>query len=149
MLQRNRTGDRIQEILVGGIDIQHDTLADAISLIKNAEKAGKPDCIVKPSSKMVGRIMKVMQDNGYIGQFEHIEDGKGGKFKVSLLGNINDCGIIKPRYSVKKTEIEKFEYRYLPAQDFGILILTTTKGIISNATAKSFGVGGKLLAYIY
>lgn len=135
--------------MVGGIGIQHDTLADAISLIKNAEKAGKPECIVKPSSKLVGRIMKIMQENGYIGQFEHISDGKGGKFKVALLGNINDCGIIKPRHSVKKTEIEKFEYRYLPAQDFGILILTSTKGVISNTMAKSLGVGGKLLAYIY
>lgn len=135
--------------MVGGVDIRHDTLADAISLIKNAEKAGKPECIIKPSSKLIGRIMKIMQENGYIGQFEYIEDRRGGKFKVKLLGNINDCGVIKPRYSVKRTEIERFEYRYLPAQDFGILILTSTKGIISNINAKTLGVGGKLLAYIY
>jgi small subunit ribosomal protein S8 len=60
-----------------------------------------------------------------------------------------NSGVIKPRYSVKKTDLEKFEARYLPAQDFGVIILTTTAGVISHAKAKELGVGGKLLAYVY
>jgi small subunit ribosomal protein S8 len=66
-----------------------------------------------------------------------------------LEGRINNCGVIKPRYSVQKTELEKWESRYLPAQDFGVLILTTTAGVVSHMKAKELGVGGKLLAYVY
>jgi small subunit ribosomal protein S8 len=70
-------------------------------------------------------------------------------FKVVLSGQINDCGVIRPRYSVKRDDLERYEARYLPAQDFGVLILTTTKGVLSHADAKKDGVGGKLLAYVY
>ena len=81
--------------------MQQDPLADALSLIKNAEKAGKMECTIKPASKLIGRVLKVMQDSLYIGKFEFLEDGKAGLFKVELIGNINNCGVIKPRYSVK------------------------------------------------
>jgi small subunit ribosomal protein S8 len=120
-----------------------------MSTLKNAEDVGKRTCILKPSSKLIGRILKVMQDNNYISQFEYIEDGKAGTFKVELNGNINNCGVIKPRYAVKTRDVEKFESRYLPAQDFGVLILTTTSGVVSHNQAKKMGVGGKLLAYVY
>jgi small subunit ribosomal protein S8 len=53
------------------------------------------------------------------------------------------------RYSVKRIDLEKFEARYLPAQDFGVLILTTTQGVLSHNTAKSLRTGGKLLAFVY
>jgi small subunit ribosomal protein S8 len=129
--------------------MQHDPLNDAMSTIRNAENVGKRTCILKPSSKLIGRILKVMQDNNYISQFEYMEDGKAGVFKVELNGNINNCGVIKPRYAVKRRDVEKFEARYLPAQDFGVLILTTTQGVLSHNEAKKMGVGGKLLAYVY
>jgi small subunit ribosomal protein S8 len=129
--------------------MQHDPLNDAMSQIKNAENAGKGECIIKPSSKLIGRVLKVMQDGNYISQFEYIEDGRAGMFKVVLNGNINGCGVIKPRYNVRKTDLDTVEARYLPAQDFGLLILTTTKGVITHTQAKSFGVGGRLLAYVY
>jgi len=129
--------------------MQHDPLNDALSLIKNAERAGKRECVVKPSSKLIGRVLKVMLEHDYIKQFEFVEDGKAGMFKVKLKGSINNCGIIKPRFSVKRTELEKFEARYLPAQDFGVLILTTTSGVISHTKAKELQLGGKLLAFVY
>jgi small subunit ribosomal protein S8 len=129
--------------------MQHDPLNDAMSQIRNAETAGKSECIIRPSSKLIGRVLKVMQDGDYISQFEYIEDGRAGMFRVMLNGNINGCGVIKPRYNVRKTDLEKYEARYLPAQDFGLLILTTTKGVITHTQAKDFGVGGRLLAYVY
>ena len=129
--------------------MQHDTLNDAMAVIKNAEKVGKGECIVRPSSKLVGRVLKVMQESGYITQFELVEDGRSGMFKVALAGHINDCGVIRPRYAVKVSELEKYEARYLPAQDFGVLILTTTEGVVTHQNAKKEGVGGKLLAFVY
>jgi len=129
--------------------MQQDTLNDAMATIKNAERVGKGECFIRPSSKLVGRVLKVMQQHGYISQFELVTDGRSGMFKVVLSGHINDCGVIRPRYSVKRSDLERFEARYLPAQDFGVLILTTTKGVLSHADAKKDGVGGKLLAFVY
>jgi small subunit ribosomal protein S8 len=129
--------------------MQHDPLNDALSSIKNASLVGKRECFVRPSSKLIGRVLKVMKDSNYIEQFEYIEDGKAGMFLVKLNGNINNCGVIKPRFSVRTTQLEKYEGRYLPAQDFGVLILTTTKGVVSHSKAKNFGVGGRLLAFVY
>ena len=124
-------------------------LADALSLIKNAQNAGKKACLVKPASKMIGNTLAVMQKNGYIEEIERIEDGRGGLFKVSLAGKINDCKTINPRFAVKAQDMEKWEARYLPARNFGNLILTTNNGVISNDEAKEKGIGGRLLAYVY
>lgn len=127
----------------------NDPLADALSLIKNAEKAGKMEAEVRPASKLVGHVLKVMQEQGYLGPFEFVDDNKAGFFRVKLLGNINECGVIKPRHAIKKTDFEKWEARYLPAQDFGTLIVTTTSGVVSHYSAKELGTGGKLLAFVY
>jgi small subunit ribosomal protein S8 len=129
--------------------MQHDPLSDAMALIKNAEMTGHMECEINPSSKLIGHVLRVMQEYGYIGNFEYVEDGRAGLFRVHLVGNINKCGAIRPRFAAKRNELEKFESRYLPAQDFGVLILTTTKGVLSHRQAKEEGVGGKLLAYVY
>lgn len=127
----------------------HDPLNDAMTALKNAETSGKKECILRPASKLVGRVLKVLQEHDYISQFEYIDDGRGGVYKAVLKGNINDCGVIKPRFAVGRKELERWEARYLPAQDFGVLILTTTAGVISQTKAKEMGIGGKLLAYVY
>ena len=129
--------------------MQNDTLNDAMSIMKNAAANGQSECIIAPSSKLIGHVLKVMMDNGYINQFEYIEDGKAGKYRVMMKGAINNCGVIKPRYSVKVAELEKYEARYLPAQDFGVLIISTTSGVITQSHAKELGIGGKLLAFVY
>ena len=129
--------------------MQNDTLNDAMSIMKNAAENGQSECIIAPSSKLIGHVLKVMMDNGYINQFEYIEDGKAGKYRVMMKGAINNWGVIKPRYSVKVAELEKYEARYLPAQDFGVLIISTTSGVITQSHAKELGIGGKLLAFVY
>lgn len=127
----------------------NDPLANALSLMKNAELKGKGKCDIQPSSKLIGGVLNLLKDKGYISEFEYVDDGKAGIFEVKLIGNINNCGVIKPRYPVKREELEKWESRYLPARNFGLLILTTTEGIVSHAEAKKNGIGGKLLAYVY
>ena len=127
----------------------HDPLNDALTAIKNAEAAGASECVVRPASKLIGRVLAVMKEHAYVREYESVADGRGGLYRVLLRGNINDCGVIKPRFAVRRTDLEKWEARYLPAQDFGLLILTTTQGVISQAQAKEIGVGGKLLAYVY
>ncbi|MBX8631901.1 MAG: 30S ribosomal protein S8 [Thermoplasmata archaeon] len=129
--------------------MKSDPLNDAMSTIKNAEERGKDECTIRPASRLIGHVLKVMAENGYIRQFELVDDGKGGLFRVVLAKRINNCGVVKPRHSVGRREIELFESRYLPAQDFGLLIMTTTNGVMSQFRAKELGVGGKLLAYVY
>lgn len=129
--------------------MQHDPLNDAMAVIKNAERIGKRECVIRPSSKIIGRVLKVMQDRGYIAAFEIVSDGRAGLFRVTLRGAINDCGVIRPRWAVRRDDLERYEARFLPAQDFGVLILTTTRGVVSHDEAKQLGVGGKLLAYVY
>ena len=126
----------------------HDILSDALTVIKNAERTGKGECVVK-SSKLIGSTLKVMQDNGYIGAFETIENGKGGLFKVELKGKIIDTKTIKPRFAVKIDEFEKWEKRFLPAKSIGLLIVSTPKGVIDHKKAKESQLGGRLLSYIY
>jgi small subunit ribosomal protein S8 len=126
-----------------------DPLANALSAMKNAEIKGKGICKIQPSSKLIGGVLDLLKKKGYIGDFQYIDDGKAGIFQVHLTGNINNCGVIKPRYPIKRDELDEWESRYLPAQHFGLLILTTTKGIVSQNEARKNGIGGKLLAYVY
>ena len=126
-----------------------DTLSNAMITIKNAEVIGKDKCEITPASKLVGNVLKVLKDHGYIKGFEYVENNKGGIYIVELSGRINDCGAVRPRFSVKKTEYEKFEKRYLPARDFGILVVSTVEGVMSQKEAIERGLGGVLLAYVY
>lgn len=125
-----------------------DPLADALTVIKNAERTGKGKCVVR-ANKLIGNILRVMKENNYISSFEGIENGKGGVFKIELKGKIIDTKVIKPRFAVGIDEFEKWEKRYLPARNIGLLIVSTPKGVIDHKKAKEFGVGGRLLSYIY
>lgn len=126
-----------------------DPVADGLISIKNSDHASKKECIYKPASKLFGEILKVIQANGYISSYEFVEDNQDGRYKISLIGKINECRAIKPRYAVKKSKFEKYEKRYLPARDVGILIVSTPKGVLTHKEAKEKGLGGRLIAYIY
>ncbi len=126
-----------------------DPLADALSTIKNAESTGKSECIVRPASKLIGNVLGVMQSRGYIEEYEFIEDGKAGVFKIGLRGRINNCRVIKPRISTGVADFEKWEKRFLPARNFGALIMTTPDGVLSHYDAREKKIGGQLLAYVY
>ena len=126
-----------------------DPLADTLVSIYNSEIVGKPEVVVAPASSLVERVLQVMQTKGYIGEFERIDDGKAGRFRIQLMGRTNRCGVIRPRYPVKYDGFEMFEKRFLPAYNYGILIVTTPQGVMTHEEAKSRKIGGRLLAYVY
>ena len=129
-----------------------DTLANALATIKNCEMRGKREAIIMPASKLIAEVLKVIQKEGYIGEFEYIDDGRWGKFRVQLLGRINNIGVIKPRTSVKYRELVKLPEhlrKYLASRDIGILILSTNQGVMSHKEAIKRRIGGILLAYVY
>ncbi len=127
----------------------NDPLSNALNTINNNERRHKHECIVSPASKLMGQVLRVMQKNGYIGEFEFIDDGRAGKYRIQLLGRVNKCGVIKPRYAMKIPEIEDWEERYLPSRDVGVLIVSTAKGVLSHVDARDARAGGRLLAFVY
>ncbi|MEM3823626.1 MAG: 30S ribosomal protein S8, partial [Candidatus Bathyarchaeia archaeon] len=55
----------------------------------------------------------------------------------------------KPRFSVKADKFEQWEKKFLPSKDVGILVISTSKGVLSHRDAKEKHIGGKLLAFVY
>lgn len=128
---------------------QNDTLSSALSHILNCERTGKKECIIKPASKLISDLLEILNKKGFVGAHKIINDGNKKYIVLNLLGAINKCGTIKPRFGVKKDNFEKFETRYMPAKDFGFLIVSTSKGLMTHNEAKEKEVGGKLIAYFY
>ncbi|MEM4843138.1 MAG: 30S ribosomal protein S8, partial [Ignisphaera sp.] len=73
-----------------------DTLSNALTAITNAEMRRRNEVVIWPASKLIIRVLRVMQKHGYIGEFEYVDDGRWGKIVVQLLGRINRAGAIKP-----------------------------------------------------
>ncbi len=126
-----------------------DPLANCLSNIVNHEKIGRTEVIIEPASKIIAETLRIMQKAGYIGEFEFIDDGRAGKFRIQLLGRVNDSGVVKPRYPVNYRSFEKWEKQFLPARNFGLLIVSTSKGVMSHKEAIELSVGGRLIAYVY
>ena len=127
----------------------NDSLANALSLILLDVRLGRNQSTIRTPSKIIMKVLEVMKNTNYIGDFEEIKGRVCNIIKLNLLGNINKCGVIKPRYSLKKVDFEKFEERYLLAKGMGILIVSTPSGIMTHNEAKKKDIGGKLLAYCY
>ena len=129
-----------------------DTLATALAAIQNAEMRGKKETLIMPASKLIAAVLRVLQQEGYIGEFEYIDDGRWGKFRVQLLGRINKTNVVKPRVPVSYRELTAMPEslrKYLASRDIGVLILSTSQGVMSHKEAIKRRIGGILLAYVY
>ena len=129
--------------------MNNDNLANVLSAIDNSDRIGKPASIGQRSSTVVVRVLDVLKAEGYLAGYTVAADGKGGELTVDLKKAVNRIGAIKPRFAVPANGFTKFEKRYLPAQGFGVLIVSTPQGIMTHTEAKSRNTGGKLLAYCY
>jgi small subunit ribosomal protein S8 len=124
-------------------------LANLFASLQNAEMRRKKECMVIPASNLASEVMRVLQKKRYIGEFEFIDDGVSGKLRVQLLGRINKCGAITPRYPIKARDYTKWESQYLPAVGVGMLIVSTPEGVLSHSEAQEKNIGGRLLGYVY
>jgi small subunit ribosomal protein S15Ae len=124
-------------------------LSDCLKSIVNAEKKGKRQVLIRPSSKVVVKFLSVMQKHGYIGEFEIVDDHRSGKIVVQLNGRLNKAGVISPRFNIKVGEIEKWVNNLLPSRQFGFIVFTTSAGIMDHEEARRKNTGGKVLGYFY
>ena len=124
-------------------------LANLFARLQHAEKRNKKECVVIPASNLASEVLKVLQKRKYIGEFEYIDDGVGGKLRVQLLGRINKCGVISPRFPVRSLKLVDWEHRYLPAVGVGTLIVSTPQGVMSHVEAQEKKTGGRLIGYVF
>ncbi|MFA5930973.1 MAG: 30S ribosomal protein S8 [archaeon] len=128
---------------------QMDPIVDALTKLRNAETVSKAEVTIKPASNFLGELLTIAKANGYIEGFDKKDDKGVLTIIVKLNGKMNECKAIKPRYAVKKSEFEKYEKRYLPARDVGLIVVSTSKGIMTHSEAKAKGLGGRLIAFMY
>ncbi|KAK6540049.1 40S ribosomal protein S22 [Orbilia ellipsospora] len=129
--------------------VKTSVLNDCLNAINNAEKAGKRQVLVRPSSKVIIKFLSVMQKHGYIGEFEEVDDHRSGKIVIQLNGRLNKCGVISPRYNVRIGDFEKWVVNLLPSRQFGYIVLTTSAGIMDHEEARRKHVAGKVLGFFY
>ena len=126
--------------------MSQDVVADALNMIRNAKKAKKEIVKIDRISNLLIEILKIMKQDGAIKRYKI--DGKTKVVEITL-GDFSECKAIKPRFSVDKTQIEKYRRRYLPARNLGVMIISTNKGLMTHEEAQEEQTGGSLIAYFY
>lgn len=126
--------------------MSHDVVADSLNMVRNAVKARKKTVKINRISNLLIEVLKIMKQEGAVKKYKI--DSKEKTVEITL-GELSECRAIKPRFTVKKDQIEKYRRRYLPARDIGTLIISTNKGLITHEEAFEEKIGGCLIAYFY
>ncbi len=126
--------------------MSQDVVADGLNMIRNANKAKKENIEITRISNLLIEILKIMKQKGAIKKYKI--NPKEKSVEVSI-GELSDCRAIKPRFTAKIGQIEKYRRRYLPARDIGTIIISTNKGLLTNEEAVEEKIGGSLIAYFY
>lgn len=124
----------------------HDIVADGLNMIRNAKKAGKDTVKIRRISNLLIEVLKIMKQKGAIKKYKI--DSKDKAIEVSI-DNLYECKAIKPRFTVKVDQIERYRRRYLPSRNMGSVVISTNKGLITHDEAQEEKIGGCLIAYFY
>lgn len=126
--------------------MSQDIVADALNMIRNASKARKEIIKIKIISNLLIEVLKIMKQKRAIKKYKI--DGKEKSITLTI-GDVVECKAVKPRFTVDKTQIEKYRRRYLPSRKIGTLIVSTNKGLMTHEEAQEEKIGGCLIAYFY
>ena len=123
--------------------MKQDIIADVLNEIMNAKRAGKTELVVTKNSKLLRNILDIAKEQGYL---EY--SSEGNTIKIKLTG-VNEIRAIKPRYTVHVKNINSYVRRFLPAKNFGLVVVSTNKGLMDHKTAEEENIGGCLIAYMF
>ncbi len=124
--------------------MSHDIVADALNKIMNAKRAHQSTVKVTQHSRLLLSVLAIAKLKGYVKHYA--VDGRTLNIELDKL---NACNAIKPRFMVQVAEYDIYVQRYLPAKNIGILIVSTSLGLMTHQTAQEKNIGGSLLAYFY
>ena len=128
-----------------------DSIADMLTRIRNANSA-KHDTVQIPASNIKKSIAQILVDEGYIKSFKVIEDGKQGIIEIALKYGPTKSQVITGLRRVSKPGLRIYsncEDMPKVQNGLGIVILSTSKGIMTDKDARKANVGGEVLAYIW
>lgn len=126
-----------------------DPFTDALTHIKNCDFVAKKSCIVNPASKLLISTLDILAKEKYIAGYEVKPKAEKKEIIIKLNGMLTNLRAIKPRSATSYIELEKFEKRFLPSRNVGIIILSTPKGLMTHIEAKKEKLGGRLIAFVY
>ena len=127
-----------------------DITADMLTRIRNAVR-NREKSVVVISNKLNRGVAAVLKDEGYIGDFESIEDGRQGLIRINLKYGARGENIINEIRRVSKTGCRRYSaYGDLPRplQGLGISIVSTSSGVMSDRKAREMRVGGEVVATV-
>ena len=123
--------------------MSQDIVSDVLNQIMNAKKARKTELVVTKNSKLLRNVLDIAKESGYI---DYSTDKNTVKIEIKKL---NQFKALKPRFTVSVKNMNGYVRRYLPAKNFGFLIVSTNKGLMKHEEAAEQNLGGCLIAYIY
>lgn len=129
--------------------VLNDPLANMLSKMQNSLRVGRNTIEVANVSHFMVRVLELLKSNGYVTSYDVKETVRGKVATVNGFERINKINVIKPRFNFELSEIIGYEQQYLPSKGFGIIIVSTSKGIMTLDKAKESHIGGKLIAYCY
>ena len=128
-----------------------DPIADMLTRIRNANTVGH-ETVEIPASKMKKAIAEILKEEGYITDFEVIEDDKQGMIKVTMKYGANKERVISGIKKISKPGLKVYaKAGEVPKVlgGLGIAIVSTSKGIVSDKEARKLGVGGEVICYVW
>ena len=128
-----------------------DPIADMLTRIRNANTVGH-ETVEIPASKMKKSIVEILKAEGFITDYEVIDDGKQGLIKVTMKYGANKEKVITGIKKISKPGMKVYaKANEVPKVlgGLGLAILSTSKGIISDKEARKFGVGGEVICYVW
>ncbi len=128
-----------------------DTISDFLTRIRNAQQAGHRRVDI-PASKVKRAMAKILVDKGYISKFIDIDDNKQGVLRLFLKYDAYGQPVIKELKRISKPGLRKYRgSEDLPRMygGLGIIIISTSKGLMTDKEAKKLNVGGEILCSVY
>ncbi|MGB9735238.1 MAG: 30S ribosomal protein S8 [bacterium] len=128
-----------------------DSISDLLVAIKNAQMRRKKEVFV-PFSNMNNDILRVLKQEGFIGDYDQVTEGGKPKIVIKLIYRKDGKPYIRNIKRISKPSLRKYSgYREITKRknDYGITVLTTPKGVISNKEARNLKVGGEIICEVW